>query len=62
MSKVKKINKRSNLEAIQETPAYKKVDGTVTYIYNTNDRVIDWYTPYKNMQTKAEKYKNLQEK
>lgn len=61
MSKVK-INKQGNLETTTEVPAYKKVDGNVTYVYNAEDHVIDWYTPYKNMQSKIDKYKDLQEK
>lgn len=59
MSKVK-INKVSSEPKKEEIPAYKKVKDTVTYVYNSKNRIIDWYTSYKNMQSKIEKYKDLE--
>ena len=59
----KKINKATDEDSIVvKIPAYKKKDGTVTYIYDEKGNILDWYTPYPNMKTKIEKYKDLVEK
>lgn len=60
MSK-QKINKRTEATATVKEPAYKKIDGEVTYVYNASNRVIDSYIDkYPNFRNKATKYKDLE--
>lgn len=60
MSK-KKINKSASEEKQIKEPSYKKIDGDVTYVYNSDNRVIDSYiAKYSNFKAKVNKYENLE--